>query len=224
MQSITTEFEKNSNFKMNQQIQEHKICDDDLFDNLLVNDAEFKKFSEECDDYSNFDNLTDFYEGLPVVEDMFVHVPITEPINLHENEWVVVGVPSKLKKGKKGKNNIIRICDVNPITKTHKRRCQKIHSFELLPLCIECKFVNYQNNYYFGKCEKRHLFESLSNYLIRNEIKLKTDQLNLKFFKRPTSTFMTHLLCTVNELGYKELNIEIEKCSRSNIKKFYEKN
>jgi hypothetical protein len=96
-------------------------------------------------------------------------------------------------------------------TKENSKKCNGIHYFYEIPFCgFECNRVTLENNFYDGACSKKHVRESMDNFLLRKCLKIpEKNNISVQFYKIPDDEQLRKILKMCKKANYEELEITI---------------
>lgn len=206
-------------------------------------DEEWQRYVADCNEYNiglddcNDDDYYYYDDDAYIIKPRVLRAPnnnIPDDSNLEPS--VILGkikvvAPSKKAKTFKYNQKDTKIfCPTlmdRPQNKTFKpcqnKKCNYVHQFDDIQFCnSECGRIVCENNYYSGKCFKRHSDETLDNYLMRKNIRIKDKKtMSFNFYEQPSVEFLAEFIENAKNLKLTsfDMNIVTRKLT---LDEFYE--
>lgn len=215
--------DKTQCFEMVNADEEYYYEDEDS--SLLSDNEEWLKYLADCEEWSEETIVeNDDFVEVSQMKRMAIHKPfILDEDNFYdENSMISLGMINTREKKKKSfkynynKSNKHIFCSSLLNTKNDNKKCfgdscKNPHKFSEILYCHgKCGKITYENNFYTGNCNKRHLKETLENFVLRKNIKLKSCKTaEFCFYDKPTSEFIIELLVQAKSLLFEEIKIRI---------------
>ena len=178
-------------------------------------DKEFKSFSNECDDYNNFEEVPVFCSEEVVWEPSTQFGP---PLQLEckedETEFVVLGKVPKSRSDPGIQMKKSPLCmTLSSKIKCRKGHCRFAHTLDKVADCTsDCDNILLENNYYSGGCRKIHPRETTSNFSARLMTRVAgLKKFSFEFHERPSDSFVSDLLYAAQRVGVSEVDMRIVK-------------
>lgn len=207
-------------------IEEFEYDDNESF--IFDKNEEWLKYLRDCDEYNEkYEECIDLYSfnnAKPKPEAFLIDQSNVDKDSQYEM-FILGRIKAPICKKKSFKYTNIKsniFCTSLLTNKKCTTNCKYVHNFQDIPFCHgKCSkiTINYEF-FYTGTCTKRHVNETLDNYVFRKSVKLLKNNLTFSFFEKPNIEHVSEILKVCKKLGYLNVTFTI-KSRQKTIDDFY---